>query len=190
MNKKYKFIKIKANYLGDKDNTYWALLVENMIDLFRYFEAKNPQLVKAYFEIKKKKSFGHCIGNEQVAVETLFIADNNSKTVADDIIIISDTFSKPKIREIINGNKLIINPSGIGFCRFDEKYHTILQTIESDDFNFPCNVDYDDIIVKQWQNGKHWYVRVGQYDLPDKYFSYELGFKAGKEYLERKLNGV
>ena len=184
---KYKFVKIKADYLGDTDNAYWALLVENMSDLFYYFEVKNPQLVKAYFEIKKKKHAGHCIGNEQIAVETLFITDHCCKTVIDDIFLISDTFSKPKIHEIMRGNKIIINPSGIGFCRFDGKYHTILKRIESDDFNFPCDVNYDDIIVRQWEGGKHWYVRVGQYDLPNKYITYESGLNAGKEYLNKKL---
>jgi len=186
----FKFVKVAASYLNNE--SYWALLIETPLDLFEYFDAKSPQLIRAYFELKHKHTkygdrLGHYVSNnEEYAVHNLFIRDHGNKTMADDICTISDAFNKTKLDLVLAGEKLLINPTGIGFCWFDPKYHTILEQCEKSDFVFPCEMTEKDIIVKQWENGTHWYVRVGNYDLPDRYNTYEAGMAAGKKYLEKE----
>jgi len=206
----FKFVKVKANYLSKNNDTYWALFVENLMDLHLYLMAKNPQLVGSYHKIKSRnlksqmgfeKSLeeqkvptnvvavptGHCMSPEELAVETLFSIDRGHKGVVEDILCLHDTFSKPKLDCIKRGEKLLINPSGIGFCPYNEDYHTILETRQSNTMNFPDDIlTESDIRVNRWEGGTHWYVRVGQHDLPDKYSTYESGYKAGKQYLKTK----
>ena len=136
----FKFVLVKADYLGPTDNSYWALFIENLEDLFSYFEVKTPQLLQAYWEIKSKAIKGiegHFTSIEQKAIAPLFERPNKNKTLTDDVLLIDDKLNQPKLKAVLAGHKLLINPSGIGFCFYDEKYHTLLERRSSTTFVLP-----------------------------------------------------
>lgn len=191
MTNKFKYALVEIHYEGCKkeDKPYWFLYIENYMDLHRYFEQQQPKMVKQYFEIKKKKKFGHCTSDIERAVETVFMVNNNNrKTLLDDLYHISDIFSKPKIKMVMDGKKLLINPTGIGFCPYNEKTHTIIKVVEKEDYNFPdIMLDDTDIKISKWEGGKHWYIKIGNHQMDGRFNTYEYAKDASTEFL-KKLN--
>ena len=162
----FKFARVKVE-IGITKTTYWALYIENLEDLMVFLEEQSPNLIAEYFKIKKKRRPAHCTTKLEGAVESLFLfGDSNRKTLVDDIAHIDNSFSKPKIRMVLEGKKLLINTTGIGFCPYDKDYHTILEVVERDSFNFPdWDLTKDDIDINRWPGGSHYYVKVGTHRL-------------------------
>jgi hypothetical protein len=106
--------------------------------------------------------------------------------MVDDLAHLSDVFSKPKIRMVLEGKKLLINSSGIGFCPFSEKHHKIIEVMKRKDYNFPTHtLTEKDIKITKWEGGRHWYVKVGQHQLDDKFNTYDYAFDQGKKFLNK-----
>lgn len=165
----YKFVLVEATYLNNE--RYWALFIEDIKDLFHYFEQSSPKMIQAYFDIKKRSYSGHYTSNEERAIGALFdYNDSNRKTFVDDIIHISDKIQGTKIKHVLKGEKLLVNCSGIGFIPYNKKYHTIIEIVKRKDYNFPTHtLTKEDIEIKKWEGGKHYYVKIGNHQLEGKF---------------------
>lgn len=158
----FKFALIECSYLHKEQ--YWFLLIENIIDLCHYFETIDERFVRAYFELKKKIKKGyHISNNEEMAVWGALL-NKPSKNLVTDIQIISDTMKKPKISAILKGNKLLINSTNVGWCIYSSKSHKILKTVKRNKL-IPPEIKESDIHITKWENGKHYYLRIGGHDF-------------------------
>jgi hypothetical protein len=190
--KKFNFVKVSASYLK-KEDTYWALHIVNLKELMSYLDIQSPKLVEAYFQLKKKRYSGeHLVGEFEQAVAATFIYDEvenpdnvKRKTFVYDILKLSDSFCQNKIRDVVEGKQLLVNPTGMGFCHYDKEQHIFLASISSNSFIYPEN--NMNISVKQWEGRTHWYVRIGGHDLEKKFNTYASGLRAGEHYLEEEL---
>lgn len=190
----YKFVKIKTSYLSEKlPNIYWALWVASMQSLRDYLRVQSPLFVRAYFDLKSNLCLGnHPVGKYQEALNSLFIGEELSdrvqakqKSFLYDLEFILDKYIRPKSEALKRGKVLLINSTGVGFCYYNPTFHNILDVKLSDKIEFP---DEGNLIkVSRWEGGSHWYVRIGQYDLPEKYTTYKAALKAGQNYSESQI---
>ncbi|MHA1437905.1 MAG: hypothetical protein ACTSPD_10040 [Promethearchaeota archaeon] len=168
----FKFVKVIAQYKNCRAFApAWYLLIENIEDLFLYFEQTNPELVKTYHHMKTEHgdcSMGrHPDTNHEYAIYcTFFTNNNNRKTVIDDMFHLSDTFCRPKINAILNGEKILINRTTMGFTYYNKKHHSIIEKQKTNQFIFP-NEKYTekDIRIIKWENGTHYYAKIGRIDV-------------------------
>lgn len=186
MENNFKFVLIEASYLNNE--RYWVLFIEDFEDLFNYFEQSSPKYIKAYFELKNKKHrLGHCSTSYQSVIESIFLYndDKNRKSIVDDVFLMSDTIQGTKIKYLLRGHTLLINSTRMGFCNFDAKNHKIIKRVNKIDFNFPTStLTKKDIKITKWERGTHWYIRIGQHDLGEKFIDYKQAKKAGDKFLK------
>ncbi|KKM23971.1 hypothetical protein LCGC14_1609770 [marine sediment metagenome] len=178
----FKFAHIKYNYLrGEKA---WQLLVEDVTDLLRYMEVTSGADVKDYFELKRRtKKRIHLNTKLEMFRSLITSCKTERKTCIDDLNIISDTIFKPKLKAILRGKKLLINSVG-GWCWLDNERMEVLEIITNDKFVYPYYSEKD-IKINRWENGTHWYVRIGNYDMPEKFIEYDDAKEAGRKYILR-----
>ena len=182
---KFKFVLIEVKYL--KKEKYWFWLIEDMKDLCHYFHITDKVFITAYFKLKEKIKAGyHISNNEELAVYTALINSSN-KTMVQDIIQISDKVKKPKINSILKGNKLLINSTNIGWCNFNKKYHKIIKIVKKDKCIRP-EITKDDIHISRWNNGKHYYLKIGNHYF-GKFETFRKAEKVAKEKFNNLLKG-
>jgi len=178
----FKFAHIKYNYL--RGETAWQLLVEDVTDLLRYMEVTSGADVKDYFELKRRtKKRIHLNTKLEMFRSLITSCKTERKTCIDDLNIISDTIFKPKLKAILRGKKLLINSVG-GWCWLDNERMEVLEIITNDKFVYPYYSEKD-IKINRWENGTHWYVRIGNYDMPEKFIEYDDAKEAGRKYILR-----
>jgi len=186
----FKFVKIKAH--DNKD--YWYLLLDTKESFDLFIKQRSNDLVKSYMHIKELYAKNPMLArdghfdtpDENVISFLLHLKDETEprKTIVDDCKVLDSLLNGYHHMFTIYGTILINKNNG---CQTLDKDMNILETRIREGILFPSEaIEEKDIKVSQWVGGKHWYVRVGGYDLPDKYFSYEKGFEAGKKYLEAK----
>ncbi len=184
----FKFVLIEVSYLNNE--RHWFLLIENLIDLFNHYEQICPSLIENYFKVKAKKRSGHCSSDEEYMIETMFYNDFGSKGVIDDMFHISDSVLKDKTRMIFNGEKLLINSTGIGYCTFIKKYHKTIKVIQKDEYIRPDAIlTENDIKITKWPKGRHWYLRIGNHDF-GKFSTFGEANHRGSVELKKLLKGT
>ena len=52
------------------------------------------------------------------------------------------------------------------------------EEVWKDELEFPYEYNYEDCRFIQWPNGRHWYVKIGNIDIGDKYGNYKFSDKS------------
>ena len=52
------------------------------------------------------------------------------------------------------------------------------EEVWKDELEFPYEYNYEDCRFLQWPNGRHWYVKIGNIDIGDKYGNYKFSDKS------------
>jgi hypothetical protein len=52
------------------------------------------------------------------------------------------------------------------------------EEVWKDELEFPYKYNYEDCRFLQWSNGRHWYVKIGNIDIGDKYGNYKFSDKS------------
>ena len=182
----FKFVLVEALYLNNE--RYWALFIESPNDLMNYCMKMDKSLGEAYFKIKKDKFYRREYGNtnEEHIIDVLFAVNNNNrKTFVDDLNHISSA-QKLKWDMILKGKKILINSTLFGFCPYNPKTQKIIQTVKRKVLIFPSNtLSEKDIKVTKWEGGKHWYVKIGQHQMENKFNTYD--YALGKKFLKKVI---
>jgi hypothetical protein len=165
----------------DTYHTDWYLLLDTKDSLMAYLEARNKQMLRSYWGMKKQPCrAGHYPTYEQNIIDTVMYLTNR-KSIVDDAAVL-DRFLSGYIKVFQLYGKVLINKNN--GCRHMDDTFVILKTEQRNGIIFPTEaLTEKDIIVAQWEGCKHWYVRVGNFDLPGRWFSYKEGMDAGRRYL-------
>ncbi len=152
-----KFVKVKNTKLNiDYD---YMLMIENESDLMEYHEkSTQPQLRSIWdnlIDVSKGKSHyntsaGYCIA---------FNADGK-KSVVQLSCEFFDRVINDQFERILKYGKIYINKKGGYMTPNDDLDVTSEIIIDENQIIFP-NLTENDIEVKQWVDGKHWYPYVG-----------------------------
>jgi len=181
----YKFIYAKHKIHPKCEETYigWYLLIDNIDSLMDFIDYRKRKLVKVYFDLKNRKSEkgGHYFSADQTLIG-ITMEHTERKTITDDANVL-DSLTDGYVRFYNAKEKFVVNPNCFSYRDIDDTFE-ILETYSSKELVFPNKYTEKDIVVQQWMNGKHWYVRVGNYDLKDKFITYEKGYEAGKELIK------
>jgi hypothetical protein len=169
----------------------WYLLLDTIENFNQFILSRSNRLNNRYAKLHKEQEestlrvfrSGHMSDEDDQLIVNRLALDDTRKNIIDDALIL-DEFLQGYIKCFKDKGHIIVSPNNS--FRFMDDSFQILDTKISEKLRFPATSERD-IIVKQWEGGKHWYVRVGNYDLPDKYFSYESGLKAGQQYLKESL---
>jgi len=200
--KKFKFIRVRRDDFKEKP-IMWMLSIETEEHLLEYLTIKNRSVAQAYYSAKKKNdtNVGHYTPQEFAVIVALERYDYETQTLnsaprkgfIEDLMIVSDTFSKPFIQLFGKEGTLHVNAVG-GFYPAGHVAHTILDTIEKDEFKFPIDTDQskklmgEGIQVRQWYNGAHFYAKIGDMDVvwkgEQKWDTYDEASKAASAFYE------
>ena len=189
----YKFIyaKHKIHPKCEQWNEQWYLLLDNLESLHGFIQYRQRRLVKVYMDLKRRRNADgvnvskHYSGMDENLIGLTMECREDRKTIVDDAMIL-DSFLETYNKVFMKEGHVLINPNMFS-CRWMDETFSIVKTVSKDDMLFPdVTLTQKDIKCNQWPNGNHWYVRVGEYDLPEKYSTYKRGMEAGKKYLEYK----
>uniref|UniRef100_A0A6M3K6E1 Uncharacterized protein n=1 Tax=viral metagenome TaxID=1070528 RepID=A0A6M3K6E1_9ZZZZ len=189
----FKFIdcRYKLHQNLDQYERGWFLYLDDKDSFEKFINKRGYELVRAYMNLKvnvskdnpfRYKNGGHISNVDESTIANILYLDDTRKTTADDCKHLDKLLSGYRMLFISKGHVLVNHNNG---CRYMDDSFQILETRISKEIIFPTCSEKD-ITVKQWEGGKHWYVRVGNYDLSDKYNTYQSGFEAGKKYLSTK----
>lgn len=193
----YKFALVKRNDINV--NNYWVWMVETN-EHFYFFMEHRRNLVETEYVAAKKLTHGgyHLNTSMQYAVHATLTmgvecgARKPNGTFVDDLIELQGKFIDPIIQLWANRKyPLAVNPKG-GFCPMDPRLFTILKVVEKDELEMPAgSYDKSDIKITKWPGGKHYYAKVGTYDVvvknEVKWDTWNEAEKNALEFLE-KLN--
>lgn len=170
----------------------WFLLVDSNEALNGFLESRSNKLVRSYFDLKMRRNepgnnvSGHYVGADENLIGLTMEAHPERKGIVDDSKIL-DGFLWVYVKGFVDKGHIIVSSNVMSWRHMDETFN-ILREEQREELVFPQEFSEKDIVVKQWPNGKHWYVRVGNYDLKDKYNTYEEGMSEGRKYLGNKFN--
>lgn len=163
---KWLFYKIKDKKFP-KMGEWWVLVINTPQRLCEYNEFKSKKLIESYFKGKDKIKKKQHLGWEEFVMLKMLEFRPKRKTIIDDVKIISDTMLNPMTKFYLFNDKIpLINQ--VGGYRFLDKSVEILEELEKDELIFPEDERLG-IKISRWFEGKHYYAKVGQYDVKDDY---------------------
>ena len=191
---KFKFIlaRHKIHPKVEKYHTQWYLLLDTKDTFYAFINQRAKDLVKHYLNLKENvdenqsdryKNGNHICNEDEALIANRLSLDDTRKSVVDDCRIL-DGMLEGYITCFSMLKKIIVSPNN-SFRNMDDTFQ-ILDSREVKGIIFPTTSE-EDISVKRWANGSHWYVRVGNYDLPNKFVTYEDGLNAGKRLLKNEI---
>lgn len=189
MKNKWLFYKIRDKQfptMGD----WWVLVINTPQRLVEYQQFKSKRLVESYFKGKKKvKEKQHLNGEESTMLQTIENTPNR-KTVVDDINCISDTMLHPMTKFFLDEKIPLVNQ--VGGYRFLDNRVQVLEELEREEIIFPEDERLG-IKISRWFEGKHYYAKVGQYDVKDeegnlKWNTAQEAEKQAKKFKKKLLN--
>lgn len=160
---KYLFYKIKDKQFP-KMGEWWVLVIDTPDRLVSYNDFRGKNLVHSYYKGKEKLKKKYHLGSEEWTMMKLLELRPKRKTVIDDINILSDELIAPMTHSFLDGKIPLINQ--VGGYRFLDKSVKILEQIEKNELIFPKDNRLG-IKISRFPMGKHYYAKVGQYEVKD-----------------------
>lgn len=161
-----------------------------MEELLNYIEQTDPVRAELAYkdclssEVEKRKHISNLLTG---ACTTL--SEIRQEAFTDSLFkILTDSF-KNKLEKILKGyNVFINNNNGYTFDSLEYESYTLLDYKEKDKIIFPLDSMKDVRFIK-WENGSHWYAKIGNIDIIDEYGNQKWNTKkeaekAVKEFLE------
>lgn len=196
-----KFVKVKSQ----KDGTiYYGMLIDNETDLKIFLNEKAADLTEAYQEAKGCNGNGH-LSTLAMVVGSTVLKIENRQTFVDDVMAYCPTLLKPYIDSYNryggfyawqNSDRWTKRFKFAGFTPmiegvFEKMYSELLDLIEKNSTEFPNTPKYEksDISIKRWEEGRHYYARVGTIDVEidgvRKWNTYEYAYKMAEKFLDK-----
>ena len=158
-----KFQKVKNNYFIIVYDD-WLLVIDNIIDLFDYhknfLESQIPNAWDNLYKVQQHKA--HLNSNLSILINFEAEHYNNKKSFIELTGVVSEKIFQTKKEAIDKYGKIYISKIG-GFFPHSKDIE-VLDEFESNSVIFP-NYSEEDIRVKQWENGTHWYAYVGDFQV-------------------------
>ncbi len=149
-----KFVHVKDPY----HSPYWMILVSTTGELIEWY-VEQTIVKSAVFDLFNRVAVGrHASTNIAALYEQGFHSYSGVEDLAQQL---SDLVFRPKAKALENG-PILINAEG-GFCNYLPTYHEVTASVERDEMVWP--EIQGDVRFLQWENGKHWYAKVGPHDV-------------------------
>lgn len=161
--KSYLFYKITDKQFP-KMGSWWVLVIDTVERLYNYNEFKSKQMTSSYFKAKSKINKKQHLTWEEFVLTKILEFRPNRKTMIDDITILSRNMISPMTNFFLSGKIPLINQ--VGGYRFLNNTVKILHRVKKDNIIWPED-SYLDIKISRWPEGKHYYAKVGKYDVQD-----------------------
>lgn len=192
--KMHKFQKVRLEYNGISIDYDWMLVIESIEDLVNYhekmMEAKMHDVWENLLETQEGKS--HIDNNLGRLI--LFAADraDGKKSLIELTGIVSGEILSAKMGAILKYGKIYISKVG-GFFPHSDSITVLEETIIEDNRLVFPQYTKEDIRIKQWEGGKHYYAYVGDFQVTDidgykKWDSKEEAMQKAKWYLYKLKN--
>jgi hypothetical protein len=194
---KYKFILTQITNVPSI--IQWGWLIDNTLSLMEFIEIKQKRQAVDYFKAKKEAIKNeHCIESGTCAINWLFtikkaFSENKKTTIIDDFYLMHDEFIKPIIETYKETGGLFVWSNLFAFAPTGG--YTYLKEITKSKLIFPgTTYSKEDIRIIQWRGGKHWYAKIGNYDVEinnnSKWDTYNSAYKAACNYLKEYENNT
>lgn len=204
MNRKYEFVRFKS-LLNNTESEKWWFVAKSIEDVNEH--------TKKYLFPSMQEGFNCCAKD---AIDSIFkyegILPHPTNEVAAMIEVISGmkyenspmaffntanemlhTAIKQRICSIDKG-KTIYLEDGVREFGYNEKHFKIIERVFQNDLVYPNTkpLTVDDVRYIQWDGGKHWYAKLGHFDVIDKENRQKWNTKkeaeeAAKWFIENKL---
>jgi len=187
---KFIYARHKIHPKIDKLNEQWYLLIDNPNSFYRFINLRSKGLVEKYWKLKNmnKTRFGHLTDGDMITIELLLsYCQKERKTVVDDCFLLSDMM-KGYFNIFLREGRFVVSPNN-AFRNIDNSFE-ILNEIERKELIFPITSEKDIRIIK-WNNGIHYYAKIGNQDVvwkrKQKWDSHEEAYECAKFYLNNLL---
>jgi len=175
-----------------KRGKYWmkysdVILIDSLESYQEYYENFKNKFTIAESEIKTLKNFsGHGHSTLAQIVSCLHEDKSDREPMLFHLKKLQGTLLANQVKDILNGNKLVINKHGGYTIIFKDDEYRILETDEK-------KYTRKDIKINKWFGGKHFYAKISEIDVVDefgnvKWNTEEDATKAAEKYI-KKLNG-
>lgn len=187
----YKFQKVQLNWKGITTDYDWMLVLESIEQLIDYHEktmaAQIPATWKNLDEVSEHRA--HINTSLGMMINFSSEAAEGKKSLIKLTSLIGGKIFEAKAKGILNTGKIYINKNGGYFPH--SKDITVLEETFIEELIFP-QYTLNDIYVKQWDGGTHWYAYVGgnpvEIDGENKWNTEEEAMRKAKTALFRLQN--
>ena len=137
----------------------WMLIFETAEDVIRYHENVDPGKVRRAWDNIDEVKRGRAHLNCDLALY-LDLANRPGESLLETTVRVMDSIILAKINYVVKTGKVFQNKLG-GYMPNHPDYEVVEEMIlDGDSIVFP-DYTYNDIRLKQWDGGKHWYAYVG-----------------------------
>lgn len=203
-----KFVLIKT-----KVGKYWALNIDNQDDFEKFCYDKANDFTQAYLmaqsSVFHRGEVSHCgIMPRVIAME--LEKHENRKSFVDDVFIYVTAFLKPFQTVFEKEGNILVWRSNEHAEKWEKQKYggfmpfsalnsiggEIVETLEKDVLEFPERKKYfkSDISVTKWEDGRHYYAKVGDIDVEidgkRSWNTYGFAEQMAEEFLRRMNNNV
>ena len=170
MKRKYTFIKIRIPETENcKELVYpnWFFVANDVIDIIQHTDKfLNSQVEEAVLDIiEEKKGTRHFITNLGWSANEIAKLKGGSP-IYDALPSLMQQILEGKIKLLDKGIKPLIRDNGTYMGLIDS--YEITETKVMDKLSYPA-YSVEDIKIIRWPNGKHYYAKIGNIDVVDKY---------------------
>ena len=171
-----------------KFNNTWYLKPEKLEDVIEHFKKfcgrefkegfedfrNNVSIKKDYNGEKYLYSKNHSSSLWRYAVEmTMQFGGESWLNAANSL---EEQTYKNRIERFLEGKPIFLTD---GLPYFPPKeWPEYDEEVWKDELEFPYEYNYEDCRFIQWPNGRHWYVKIGNIDIGDKYGNYKFSDKS------------
>ena len=158
----YKFVRILVN---DILMPSWYFLCDNKTDVYYFFEKYYQPIIKGGVN---KYMFGD---TDTYWGNTILRMSESPKYRNLSPCVISSQLENltyiNRCESVENGDILLFNKSDMGYLKLSLKNVKIIQEKVVNNMVFPDEEKYDinDIVIKRWDDGIHYYAKVGKFDI-------------------------
>lgn len=186
--KSYKFVRVLFN---DILMPSWYFVCDNKTDVYYFFEKYYQPIISggvlSYMQGNKDTYWGNTILKMSESPKYRLLTPC---TISNQLE--NETYLN-RCESVNNGEILLLNKENMSyFCLVGHNIKIIQEKI-CENLTFPDEQKYDinDIVIKRWDNGIHFYAKVGKYDIIDrlgqvKYNTYEEAHCECIKWLEKQ----
>ncbi len=184
----YRFVRILVN---DILMPSWYFVCDNKVDVYYFFEKYYQAIIKygvnQYVRGNKDTYWGNTILR---MTESPKYRDLSPCVISNQME--NETYVN-RCKSVENGEILLLNKDTMAYFCLVGHCVKIIQERIVDNMVFPDEQKYDinDVVIKRWDNGIHYYAKVGKYDIIDrlgqvKYNTYEEAYNECLRWLEKQ----
>lgn len=171
-----------------KFNNTWYLKPEKLEDVIEHFKKfcgrefkegfedfrNNVSIKKDYNGEKYLYSKNHSSSLWRYAVEmTMQFGGESWLNAANSL---EEQTYKNRIERFLEGKPIFLT-DGLSYYP-PKEWPEYDEEVWKDELEFPYEYNYEDCRFLQWPNGRHWYVKIGNIDIGDKYGNYKFSDKS------------